>query len=236
MPQPSPSAGFQPEEGSPVVVANLTANDRLKRDAEAWLPRAIVIAVAVHFALFAFWPTMSVADMKMSPPDQIMVIPPELDLPQPPEQIQRPAMPVVSTDIDESVTIPPTLMESWPTERLEAPRPRDAQPLREEFERFVPSMVAPRLLNGPAVERALRQNYPPMLRDAGIGGRVDVNLWLDADGSIVRAEIARSSGYGALDDAALKVVDVMRLSPALNMGSAVRVIVTLPVVFTVTRD
>jgi hypothetical protein len=34
----------------------------------------------------------------------------------------------------------------------------------------------------------------------------------------------------------LRVVDVMRLSPAISMGNAVRVIVMLPVVFTVARD
>jgi TonB family protein len=45
--------------------------------------------------------------------------------------------------------------------------------------------------------------------------------------------VSRSSGYDLFDEAALKVVGVMKLAPALNRGNAVRVIVTLPVRFTV---
>jgi hypothetical protein len=86
-----------------------TANDRMKRDAQAWLPRGIIAAVAAHFVLFAFWPTMSVADLGASSQDEFIVVPPELELPKPPERIERPALPVVgSTDIDDAVTIPPT--------------------------------------------------------------------------------------------------------------------------------
>jgi protein TonB len=92
-------------------------------------------------------------------------------------------------------------------------------------------MIEPRVLNQEEVERALARNYPPLLRDAGIGGQVEVQLWLDEKGGVVRAEISRTSGYEALDAAALKVVDVMRLSPALNRSQPTRVIVTIPIVF-----
>jgi TonB family protein len=210
-----------------------TANDRLKRDADAWLPRGIIIAVAVHVALFAFAPDLTVAEISGSARDEFIVVPPALDLPPAPEMLRRPALPQVSTaDLHDDVTIPPTRFEDWPAERLDTPV-RAKQDAREEFHQFMPSMIAPRLLNAAAVERALQQNYPTLLREAGVGGNVDVSLWLDADGTIVRAEVARSSGHVALDEAALRVVNVMRLSPALSMGTATRVIVTLPIVFRV---
>jgi protein TonB len=94
-------------------------------------------------------------------------------------------------------------------------------------------MVAPRLLNPEEVERELRRTYPAIMRDAGVGGQVDVNLWLDENGAIVKAEVGSSSGYQSLDDAALKVVGVMKLTPAQNRGMPVRVIVTLPVLYRV---
>jgi TonB family protein len=62
---------------------------------------------------------------------------------------------------------------------------------------------------------------------------VEVTLWLDEKGSVVKAEVSRGRGYDAFDAAALKVVDAMRLAPAQNHGNAVRVIVTVPVRFRV---
>lgn len=211
-----------------------TANERMKRESESWLPRAIVAAVVVHFALFAFWPDMMVADINGERNDDFIVIPPTLDLPQPPEQIQRPALPQVSTSIiDDDITIPPTDYSHWTPDRLTPPTAQASERALEEFIAFAPTMVPPRLLNTQVVERALQQNYPTLLREAGVGGTVEVSLWLDVDGAIVRSTISRSSGYPAFDQAALRVVDVMRLTPAISMNTPTRVVVTLPIVFTV---
>jgi TonB family protein len=117
-------------------------------------------------------------------------------------------------------------------EPLTAPKRTDDGD-RDGFELFVPSMIAPVLLNAREIERELARNYPPLLRDAGVSGRVDVHLWLDESGGIVRAEVAQSSGHEAFDAAALRVVRVMRLSPARNRNTPVRVIVVLPVRFDV---
>lgn len=210
-----------------------TANERMKRRSAAWLPNSVVIAVLVHFALFSITPTMRAAAFGPSDETMVHITIPEVDVPDPPDRITPPAPPVPSAvDISDDVTIAPTTFAAWTPERLLPPtsvRERG----HDDFEVFVPSMVAPRLLNAAEVERALVREYPRVLRDAGIGGAVDVNLWLDEEGRVVRAEVARSSGYGLLDAAALKVVDVMRLAPARNRGAAVRVIVTLPVRFTV---
>ena len=210
-----------------------TANDILKQQSEAWLPRAIVIAVLFHVAVFTLSPDMSTAVETTVSTDTQLIVPAELKLPDPPPPIDRPAEPVVgSIELDADITISPTTPEAWTAERL-APPARVESGERERFDRFVASMIAPELLNPDEVERELRRTYPPMLREAGIGGDVDVNLWLDEDGVIVRAEVARSSGYELLDRAALKVVETMRLTPAQNRGAPVRVIVAIPVRFRV---
>ena len=51
------------------------------------------------------------------------------------------------------------------------------------------------------------------------------------NGQIVQSRIGQSSGYPALDEAALRVVEIMRFKPALNRDRAVRVIVNLPIQF-----
>lgn len=210
-----------------------TANDRMKQRSAAWLPESIVVAVVLHACLFAFAPDFTVAEDYDVDSGELYVIPPTVELPEPPEMIARPAEPVPgSLDIDMDVTIPSTSMETWQS-RLPAPPASVATDELSDYDRLVPAMLAPRLLNPDEVEAELRRAYPAMLRDAGIGGTAHVNLWLDENGRVVKAEISQSSGYDALDEAAMKVVSAMRLTPAENRGRAVRVIATIPVVFRV---
>lgn len=95
--------------------------------------------------------------------------------------------------------------------------------------------VLPRILNQQQVQQALVRNYPAMLRDAGIGGSVIIWLLIDEDGKVIDSELKESSGHKALDDAALRVGEVIRFSPGMNRENKVKVWVALPVTFT-TRD
>ena len=76
--------------------------------------------------------------------------------------------------------------------------------------------VAPSLLNPEEVREALGRAYPRELSDRGIGGRVEVYLFIDENGQVQDARIGLSSFYQALDDAALSIADVFRFSPGLN--------------------
>lgn len=210
-----------------------TANDRFHRRSESWVWGGILAAVLLHFGLFVFSPEISVADMSGLDENPIEVVaPPEVDIPEPPAAITRPVTPVASVDpIATDITIPETTFEANPAEDL-APPPTSEEGTAD-YRQWVPSMTAPRVLNPDEVEDALRRAYPPLLRDAGIGGTVGVLLWLNESGGIDRAAIGSSSGHSGLDEAALQVVDVMRLAPALNRDRAVSVLVQIPVVFEV---
>jgi protein TonB len=96
---------------------------------------------------------------------------------------------------------------------------------------FVPLTVKPELLNRAEVARAMTRLYPDMLVQAGIGGTVLVWLHLDENGKVVETRVKSGSGHSALDDAALKVAQTARFSPAYNRDQRVRVWVELPVVF-----
>ena len=97
---------------------------------------------------------------------------------------------------------------------------------------FMPFTVAPDYVNGAEVSRAMEREYPPLLRDAGMGGTVVVWFFIDETGEVQKAEVETSSGHGALDDAALRVAHVFRFTPALNRGQAVPVWISLPITFT----
>jgi len=209
-----------------------TANERLKRSSEAWFWRGLVLAVLIHVGVFSLVPATTAAAAGEDPAETSLMAPPMAPLPPPPADIVRPAAPKVSDAvIDDHVTI--TTNTDWETGASALPPPPPSTPTQEpRYEAFVPSMTAPRILNRDEVEAAMRQHYPPILRQAAIGGTVDVLIWLDEQGVVQQARVAEEGPYPALDAAALLVVEVMRLSPALNRDRAVPVVVRVPVVFT----
>ena len=98
--------------------------------------------------------------------------------------------------------------------------------------RFTPYTVAPVVRNVEEVRRALQRFYPPLLRDAGIGGTVKLWFLIDEEGNVVRTQVQESSGNAGLDEAATRVGDLMRFTPAMNRDRRVRVWVALPIQFT----
>ena len=98
---------------------------------------------------------------------------------------------------------------------------------------FTPMEIAPRLLNAAEVQRTLLRLYPPVLRDARVGGTVSVWLHIDAEGSVLEARVHRASGYDPLDRAALEVAGTMAFSPAYNRDRKVPVWVSVDVTFEV---
>lgn len=96
---------------------------------------------------------------------------------------------------------------------------------------FTPMTVQPRLANLAEAQAALLRGYPPVLRDAGIGGRANVWFYIDEDGQVTKTMLDRSSGYEQLDRAALAVASTMRFSPAWNRDRRVAVWVSIPIAF-----
>jgi len=116
-----------------------------------------------------------------------------------------------------------------PEERSEATASLDAS----RFEALTPGMQFPTLRNQEEVVEALRRYYPPLLRDAGIGGTVMVQFWIDETGAIRRHEVTKSSGHEALDAAAQSVAATMRFEPARENGRPKPVVIQIPVTFRV---
>jgi periplasmic protein TonB len=210
-----------------------TANDRFKRGFGDTFWYSIVMAAMFHFVLFAFWPELTAADYSgRSDRMTAIELPPDIVIPQPPEQIARPASPVMSTaDIPDDVTIPPMTFDAHPPENLGAPPARSRGGEDELVPRFTPMTVRPELRNEAEVQRALVRNYPPLLRDAGIGGTPVVWFFIDENGRVLHTQLSRSSGYPALDEAAISVAQMMNFSPALNRDRRVQVWVEIPIVF-----
>lgn len=96
---------------------------------------------------------------------------------------------------------------------------------------FTPYTVKPELKNREEVARTLQRTYPPMLRDAGVGGTVLIWALIDEQGNVMKTQVKETSGHDALDQAAQKVGQVMKFTPALNRDQKVKVWIQLPIVF-----
>jgi TonB family protein len=80
--------------------------------------------------------------------------------------------------------------------------------------------------------------YPPALLAQGIEGRVLLRLYVDSAGNVIpdSTRIAESSGYPALDSAALAGAPELRFSPALHQGRAIAAPFLQPVQFRTPRS
>jgi protein TonB len=79
----------------------------------------------------------------------------------------------------------------------------------------------------------MEEAYPPLLREAGVGGTVGVYFFIDEEGAVRNTILRESSGHPALDEAALRVANVYRFEPALNRQEPVPVWVAFPITFQV---
>ena len=98
---------------------------------------------------------------------------------------------------------------------------------------FTPMTVRPEILNRPEIIQALMREYPPLLRDAGIGGTVEVWLFISDTGQVLDSRVSESSTYPQFDAAALRVARVFQFSPAMNRDRIVPVWIQLPITFEV---
>jgi protein TonB len=64
---------------------------------------------------------------------------------------------------------------------------------------------------------------------------VVVWFFITEEGLVQDTRISRSSGQAQLDEAALRVADVLRFTPAMNRDEAVAVWIEVPVTFQVIR-
>ena len=98
---------------------------------------------------------------------------------------------------------------------------------------FTPFTVAPSITNRSEVVQAMTDSYPPLLRDAGVGGTVRVYFFINKEGVVEQVRLDDSSGHEALDDAALNVAGAYRFTPALHFDEPVPAWVSFPITFQV---
>jgi protein TonB len=96
--------------------------------------------------------------------------------------------------------------------------------------------VRPTLTNADVVRDVLVAEYPPLLRDAGIGGSPVVWIHIATTGEVDDARVFESSGFEPLDRAAIDVARAMRFTPAMNGDAVTDAWVQIPIRFAVPNN
>jgi TonB family protein len=91
--------------------------------------------------------------------------------------------------------------------------------------------VGPEIRDPTRMTELINRYYPKQFWDAGLGGTVYFEVYIDASGRVERADISKSSGFGVLDRAALRAVRELLFTPALRDGVPVAMSITFAIRF-----
>ena len=209
------------------VLAEITPDD----------PWALVVVAALHLLLWVglahHWSRPAVAVVSPAAVGMLVTAPPEVEpmpLPvvAPSRALPRPVLrrqPVppapVAAPSERAVTAPPpalvtpALAQTTAVEAPPLPAPSPMPTAAAAPEPVVPPHADAAHLNNPAPA------YPPISRRLGEQGRVQLDVYILADGSVGEIKLKRSSGYPRLDRAALDAVRQWRYQPARRGSEAI---------------
>jgi len=163
------------------------------------------------------------------PPQPVEETPPQIaEAPPTPEPVPEPEQPG-------QVTEAPTPPERPPPPRQSPPQTAPPQPVRlhaalQGMESFtLEGRTAPPEALDAARNR--RPAYPEASRRRGQEGTVQLELSVDANGRVTGVRVVESSGFNALDAAALEAVREWRFRPAERAGMPMAGILTMAVHF-----
>ncbi len=177
---------------------------------------------------------------KVEPPQHIVEPPrkePEVR-PEPREQprVQKPAQaePAPQSAREDKTppvaTVPPVLsIPPDPAATTPAPAPVFTVPAPPPEPPRV--QIAPRVRTDAAYLHNPTPAYPAAARRRGDQGTVMVRVLVSAEGLPKNVSLEKTSGFAALDEAALNAVQAWRFVPAREGGQAVEALYTVPVVY-----
>jgi len=195
---------------------------------------SLIVALALLIVAFKFFPDLKGGEIVSEGTQELFQVeqidqtkqenrpPPP---PKPPIPIEAP-----SSDVLEDIEIGDTEIDV--NEQIEAPPPppkEDKKIVEEEPQYFVAVEEMPEPIGGIG-EIQKKIVYPEIAKRAGVEGKVYVLAFVDESGTVTDAKIIKGIGAGC-DEAALDAVKKTKFKPGKQRGKAVRVQVSIPVVF-----
>jgi protein TonB len=206
----------------------------------AWLfPVLLGISALAHFVFvknFLVHSSPQKIEFSSGETTEVLIIE---EAPPLPEPIPEPAPTPEPAPEEPAPTKPEEILTTTQSEEVAAPQPTP-EPKKVE-KKPIPQRPTPvataKTANvpQPVVIRNTPPVYPETARRAGWEGRVTVRVEVSADGLPMSVALQKSSGYGVLDQAALRAVKGWRFQPRTMGGVAMAGTVDVPVNFTLSR-
>ncbi|MBT8395712.1 MAG: energy transducer TonB, partial [Gemmatimonadetes bacterium] len=98
-----------------------------------------------------------------------------------------------------------------------------------------PYSTAPDLSDWTDLDRAVALGYPAELRDSGVGGSVNVWVFVERGGGVLDMRLDHTSGHADLDLAAMRILKTLSFEPARREGEPVGAWISVPVTFRATN-
>jgi len=206
----------------------------LKRHYQRVIETSMILALAICIVAFKYFPTMDKEEVKLEAPQELVNIEDVVNTkqesappppPKPPIPIEAP-----SDDVLEDIAIGETDLDV--DEVVSAPPPPPKQEVKEEEEEavfFVAVEEQPEPIGGiEAIQSKIV--YPEIAKRAGVQGRVFIKAFVDETGTVKKAEVIKGIGAGC-DEAAVTAVMQTQFKPGKQRGKAVKVQVSIPIVF-----
>jgi periplasmic protein TonB len=187
-------------------------------------PGAAILAIVIQTGLiYLLAMGLGVVPKPVSLPESVMItVPQDLSDPPPTPLVQEVKPEMLETQMP--VVPQPDIVVDVP---VEAPI--------EAVTTTTPMEVAPTVSEAVSEQVKVLQNAEPPYPNVSIlrqeEGTVLVRITVGVNGKVSAARVERSSGFAALDDAALKAIRTWRFSAAKRGGQAVETSVVVPVIF-----
>ena len=193
---------------------------------------SLIIALALLIVAFKFFPKFETKEVKLEGPQELFTVediqqtkqenrpPPP---PKPPIPIEAP-----SEDVLQDITLNETELDV--NAQMEAPPPpKEEKKVEEEPTYFVAVEEMPEPIGG---IKGIQEKivYPEIAKRAGVEGKVYILAFVDETGKVTKAQVLKGIGAGC-DEAALKAVEETKFKPGKQRGKAVKVQVSIPIVF-----
>lgn len=213
------------------TASHSSANTRLHGNYKRYFRLFTGLALVLHAILIYFVVAPRGAGFEARAEElEVIELPPEIRIPPPPEEIARPATPVIADEpIEEDITIAETVIEeNAPVP--EAPPPPPTDEVGNTFT-FTPYTVKPRCQRACDADDILR-HVPALLKRAGVSCSLTVGIRIDTGGNVTATDMLKSSGTPACDQAAQTWARTTKWTTAFNRDQAVTVWIAQPVSIT----
>ncbi len=237
-------------------------DDSLYREPLSTKWRVAVMAAVIFFHVGGAWALMSIEptkievgdvasmEVRMVPSEQPAQAQPESEpeLPPPPDDTPPPKVPMLESMVSPPMPDlpPPQFPVPPPPPKPKAPPPPKPKPAQVTPPNDAPpaqASAAPATSNAPRVMSASQVGYltppsavyPRRSQAAGEKGKVMVRVLVDASGRPAQVAVQTSSGFPALDEAAVSALRAARFKPYSENGVAQPVWVLAPIDFVLQR-